>query len=186
MEDGIQDTRPTSVSSAWRRSMRPSGQTLASGGLRERLAHRLFLGLTVLPLVLVLVILLALIARARPILCTAPASELLRGITWLPTDGKFGYYPFIMGTLWVTIVAMFLAIPPSPLTAIYLAEYAGSPIRALTKPLLDVLAGIPSVVFGVWGLVAIVPWVRAFLAPTLGRWLGFLPYSPQTTLRSTA
>lgn len=171
----MRDTSSIPTSATRLTGIRLWGQTRAARSLRERLAHRLFLGLTVLPLILVLVILLALIARTKPILSIAPASELLRGTTWLPMQGKFGYYPFIMGTLWVTIIAMFLAIPPSLLTAIYLAEYAGAPIRALMKPLLDVLAGIPSVVFGVWGLVAIVPWVRAFLAPTLGRRLGFLP-----------
>jgi phosphate transport system permease protein len=57
----------------------------------------------------------------------------------------------------------------------YLAEYARSSTRSIMKPLLDLLAAIPSVVYGVWGLLAIVPWVQDHLKPFLSRWLGFIP-----------
>ncbi len=86
-----------------------------------------------------------------------------------------GLFPFIIGTLWVTVVTLVLAVPPCLLTAIYLSEYAGASTRAIMKPLLDLLAAIPSVVYGVWGLVAIVPWVQKVASPFLSRWLGFLP-----------
>jgi phosphate transport system permease protein len=80
-----------------------------------------------------------------------------------------------MGTLWVTAVAMVIAVPPSLLTAIYLAEYAGPRFRTLAKPLIDLLAGIPSVVYGVWGVLTVVPLIEKVAAPGLSRWLGFLP-----------
>jgi phosphate transport system permease protein len=79
-----------------------------------------------------------------------------------------------MGTLWVTGAAMAIAVPPSLLTAIYLAEYASPRIRALAKPLIDLLAGIPSVVYGVWGVLTVVPLVGK-VSPVLSRWLGFIP-----------
>ncbi len=80
-----------------------------------------------------------------------------------------------MGTLWVTTIAMVIAVPPSLLTAIYLAEYARPQVRAVAKPLIDLLAGIPSVVYGVWGMLTVVPFIGRTVAPALSRWLGFIP-----------
>jgi phosphate transport system permease protein len=78
---------------------------------------------------------------------------------WLPTQGQFNFLPFILGTLWVTAIAMVLAVPICLLAAVYLSEYARASTRALMKPVLDVLAAIPSVVFGVWGVIVVVPMV---------------------------
>jgi phosphate transport system permease protein len=130
--------------------------------------------LTLAVMLLVPLIAVALVLRARPILAARPLGELLLSTTWHPLRGEFGFYPFMMGTLWVTSVAMFLAVPPSLLTAIYLAEYAPAQVRAFAKPLIDLLAGIPSVVYGVWGMLTVVPFVERTVAPTLNRWLGVL------------
>jgi phosphate transport system permease protein len=73
-----------------------------------------------------------------------------------------------MGTLWVTFVALVLAVPISLLTAIYLSEYAPRPIREFTKPIIDLLAGLPSVIYGVWGVLLVVPLVGQVLAPLFG------------------
>jgi phosphate transport system permease protein len=153
---------PSAFSRSWRK-------------LADRLAERTLLLLTALPLILLLAMLAALLLRTRPILATGPLWHLLTGETWKPFQREFGFYPFIIGTLWVTGVAMVLAVPPSLLSAIYLVEYARPATRALIKPLLDLLAGIPSVVYGVWGVVTIVPLVQKVLAPAAGRWLGFIP-----------
>jgi len=123
---------------------------------------------------LVLLIAAALYLRARPILNARPLRELLLSTAWHPLKGEFGFYPFIMGTLWVTAVAMLIAVPPSLLTAIYLAEYAPPRFLAFAKPLIDLLAGIPSVVYGVWGMLTIVPFVEHTIGPALSRWLGAL------------
>ncbi len=130
--------------------------------------------LTLAVMLLVPILAVALSLRARPILSSRTFGELLLSTEWHPLRGEFGFYPFIMGTLWVTAVAMFLAVPPSLLTAIYLAEYAPAKVRALAKPLIDLLAGIPSVVYGVWGMLTVVPFVERTVAPTLNRWLGVL------------
>jgi phosphate transport system permease protein len=136
----------------------------------------LFLLTTGLPFVLIVLMVVALVLRTRPILELKPIGDLLFGQIWRPLQGQFGFYPFLIGTVWVTLVSMLLAVPPCLLSAIYLAEYASPALRAVMKPLLDLLAGIPSVVYGVWGLVAIVPWVQSFAAPASARWLGFLPF----------
>lgn len=117
---------------------------------------------------------LALFLRARPILAAKPIGELLFSTTWHPFKQAFGFYPFIIGTLWVTVVGMIIAIPPSLLTAIFLAEYAQPKIRMLVKPLIDLLAGIPSVIYGVWGVTTVVPFVEHCIAPILSYRLGFI------------
>jgi len=66
-------------------------------------------------------------------------------------------------------------VPPSLLTAIYLSEYAPARLRAVVNPLVDLLAGIPSVVYGVWGMLTVVPFIGKHVAPVLDRWLGVLP-----------
>jgi phosphate transport system permease protein len=138
----------------------------------DRVAGRAFITAALLPCVAMVVIMGALVVRTSPILATQPILNLLLGETWQPLGGKFGFFPFIMGTLWVTAVAMLLAIIPCLLTAIYLAEYAAPAVRRTMKPLLDLLAGIPSVVYGVWGIVAIVPFVGEVAEPFLGATLG--------------
>jgi phosphate transport system permease protein len=125
---------------------------------------------------LVPIIAAALVIRAYPVLISKPLGSLLSGTTWQPLRGQFGYYPFIMGTLWVTGVGMFIAVPPSVLTAIYLSEYASDRLRAAVKPLVDLLAGIPSVVYGIWGILTVVPLIRGYVAPALSEWLGFSPW----------
>lgn len=143
--------------------------------LKESVTAWLFGALSFVPLALTAVMVLALAARARPVTESSTLWELLTGRTWLPMEGQFGYFPFIAGTLWVTILAMLIAVPPALLTAIYLAEYAGPSLRGAAKPLVDLLAAIPSVVYGVWGVIVIVPLVGNRLAPWLGARLGFIP-----------
>jgi phosphate transport system permease protein len=150
-----------------------------SWGLSRQSTDRLsewWMGLLSLMAVLLVPLLaVALLLRARPILAAKPLLELLFSTTWHPLRGAFGFYPFIMGTLWVTAVGMIIAVPPSLLTAIYLAEYAPDRIRAVTRPLIELLSGIPSVVYGVWGMLTIVPLVGNYVSPALNRWLGFIP-----------
>jgi phosphate transport system permease protein len=118
---------------------------------------------------------IALILRSWPILKAYPIQDLLLGSIWKPSEGSFGFWPFITGTFWVTVVGVALAVPPCLLAAIYLSEYAHAFTRSLAKPVLDLLAAIPPVVYGVWGLLAIVPFVENVLAPLSKRSLGFIP-----------
>jgi len=75
----------------------------------------------------------------------------------------------------VTFTTMIIAVPICLLCALYLSEYAGPRVRGVMKPLLDILAAIPSVIYGVWGLLAIVPFVQHSAAPALNQLLGFIP-----------
>jgi phosphate transport system permease protein len=125
--------------------------------------------------VLIPVFVIILYLRARPILETQSLAELLFSSSWKPTRGEFGFLPFITGSLAVTIVAMIIGVPPSLLTAIYLAEYLHPRIRSLLMPVIDLLAGIPSVIFGIWGVLTIVPFIQKYLMPVVDARLGFSP-----------
>lgn len=106
--------------------------------------------------------------KSRPILEIKPLRDLLLASEWFPLKGQFGFLPFITGSVWVTGTAILIAIPLCLLTAIYLAEYAPRIVRQWSRPLIDVLAGIPSVVYGVWGILVVVPWIRDIVAPLFG------------------
>ncbi len=149
--------------------------TLKRRQSRDRISAKVFFYISAFPLLLIFLIVIALVLRSAPILGASSLWDLLTGQVWKPVQGFFGFYPFIIGTIWVTAVAMILAVPPCLLVAIYLAEYAHTPLKNAMKPLLDLLASIPSVVYGVWGVVAIVPWVQDSFAPFMKHWFGFIP-----------
>lgn len=90
-------------------------------------------------------------------------TEFFTGTQWYPTSQPaplFGVLPLIMGTLWVSLAAILFALPFAMAAAIYMGEMAGNKTRALLKPVFELLAGIPSVVYGFFGLVVIVPIIR--------------------------
>ncbi|NJL06592.1 MAG: phosphate ABC transporter permease subunit PstC [Chloroflexaceae bacterium] len=119
-----------------------------------------------------------LVLRAGGLLQVYPLSAIVFGVQWQPLRGTFGMAPFFVGTLLVTAVAMLLAVPLAILSGIYLAEYTRPRTRLLLKPLTDLLAGMPPVVYGVWGVLVIVPLVRDVIAPistgTIGMLVPFL------------
>jgi len=136
--------------------------------LKDRLAKNLALLLTIFSGLIVFLMIFALYQKSKPILTTKSLTELLFSTSWHPSRGEFGFFSFIMGTLWVTGVAIVIAIPLCLLTAIYLSEYACTMIREWTAPLIDLLAGIPSVVYGMWGVLIIVPLIKNHIAPFFG------------------
>lgn len=135
---------------------------------KDRLARRTMLVLTSVPAFLVLLILIGLFLRSRPILAEKSFFSILLSPSWSPLRGEFGLLPFLLGTLWVTFISLALAVPVSLLTAVYLSEYAPRFIREFTKPLIDLLAGLPSVIYGVWGVLLVVPLVGRIIAPLFG------------------
>ena len=100
-----------------------------------------------------------------------PAADFLFGLNWSPqtairadqvgSSGSFGAIPLFAGTMLITSIAMVVAIPVGLMTAIYLAEYSSARVRSTAKPLLEVLAGIPTVVYGFFAALTVAPWVRA-------------------------
>jgi phosphate transport system permease protein len=135
---------------------------------KDTFASRISLSIAVFSSMLVFIIGFALFQRSIPILQVKPLRDLLFSSTWLPSKGQFGFSPFIIGTVYVTGLAMILAVPICLLTSIYLAEYAPKRVHSAIISLVDLLAGIPSVINGLWGVLFIVPLIRYYLAPALG------------------
>ena len=94
---------------------------------------------------------------------------------WNPVTGDFGALPFIFGTFVSSLIALLIALPLSLATAVYLTELAPGWVRQPAISVIEMLAAIPSVVFGVWGLFVMVPWLRDGPYPLLQKLLGFLP-----------
>ncbi len=94
--------------------------------------------------------------------------DLIFSRTWKPSSGQFGFYPFIVGSVWVTLVAMLITAPVCLLTAIYVTQYTRKYFLRIMHPAIDILAGIPSVVYGLWGILVIVPFISQYLGPWMG------------------
>ena len=99
-----------------------------------------------------------------------PITDFIFGLEWSPqtairadqvgSSGVFGMIPLFAGTFMITAIAMFVAVPVGLLSAIYMAEYANKPFRALAKPVLEILAGIPTVVYGFFAALTVAPYFR--------------------------
>ncbi|MFV5698481.1 phosphate ABC transporter permease subunit PstC [Flavobacterium sp. ZT3R17] len=133
--------------------------------LKDRLIGKAFLALTLLSISTVVLIALGLFYKSMPILNSTSLYNLLFSSEWKPFKEAFGFYSFIVGTLWVTAIAIIIALPLSMLTAIYLSEYAHIRVRKLVLPLIELLSGIPPVLYGVWGVLVIVPLIQDKIAP---------------------
>jgi phosphate transport system permease protein len=114
----------------------------------------------------VLLIFAFLLREGLPVFFELPAGALLGG-QWYPTFGSFGGLPLILGSVLVTLVAVLIALPLGVATAVFVREVAPHWAREILKPLIEVLAGIPSVVLGFFGMMVVAPLVRKWLgAPT--------------------
>ncbi|MCD8101441.1 MAG: phosphate ABC transporter permease subunit PstC [Alistipes sp.] len=133
--------------------------------LKDKTAGGVMFFLTIATLLLVFVMGIGLYLKSAPIFEEHSLRELLFSSNWKPLRNEFGFLPFLMGTLWVTGLAILIALPISLLTAVYLTEYARPVVRKYVFPALDILAGLPSVIYGVWGTLLIVPVISEWLAP---------------------
>ena len=115
-------------------------------------------------------IVLSLLFEALRFFRLVPVSEFLFGLEWSPqtairpdqvgSSGAFGAGPVFAGTALISVIAMAVAAPVGLLSAIYMAEYAPKPVRAVLKPMLEILAGIPTVVYGFFAALTVAPFVR--------------------------
>jgi phosphate transport system permease protein len=120
-----------------------------------------------LSIVYVSLICLFLLREGLPALFDVPISSLL-GKYWYPIEGQFALWPLLLGTLTVTIGAALIAIPMGIGTAVYISEVAPSWAREVLKPLVEVLAGLPSVVLGFIGILVLSPFLRRSLGLSTG------------------
>ena len=103
------------------------------------------------------------IMQGLPLIFEVGVVNFIFGMTWAPSQNLFGIFPMIVGSVLVTGVAAILGVPIGICSAIFLAEFAPAKLRGIFRPAIQLLAGIPSVVYGFWGLVFIVPFIRDYL-----------------------
>lgn len=116
-------------------------------------------------------IVLSMLFETRNFFAQYSFSEFFFGITWAPDfrgDSALGILPLLWGTLYISIVALAVAVPIGLFAAIYMSEYAGPKMRAIAKPLIEILAGIPTIVYGLFALITIGPMLRDYFAQPLG------------------
>ena len=102
------------------------------------------------------------IVNGAPIIAKAGAFKFIFGMEWAPGRGAYGIFPMIIGSVSVTLGAAIFGVPIGICCAIFLAEFAPVKLRNFFRPAIQLLAGIPSVVYGFWGLLFIVPFIRNY------------------------
>ncbi|MBU0700646.1 phosphate ABC transporter permease subunit PstC [bacterium] len=114
-------------------------------------------------IVIHLLIALFIFQEGLPIILRVGINEFVCGTHWSPQQGQFGIFPMIVGTAWITAGAILVSLPLSLSCAIYLSEFSTPKVRGTIKPIIELLAGIPSVVYGFMGMVILFPMIRNHL-----------------------
>jgi phosphate transport system permease protein len=141
---------------------------------RERLIRRIFFLSAISAIVAVFFIICFLLRDGYQIFLEAGLTEFILGTFWNPTGDPpaFGTFPLIVGTFLVMIGAMIISVPLSLGSAIFVAELAPPKLKGIIKPAIELLAGIPSVVYGFFGLILLTDWLRIlFNLPSGSSWL---------------
>jgi len=154
--------------SDWRRVLSPTGNT---GDAVFRLLM-LLAGLFVVSIVITMVVALA---SDSMLSIRQFGFGFLTGRQWNPIKGEFGALPFIYGTVVSSLIALLISVPFSLGIAIFLVEQAPHYIAKPVGFLVELLAAIPSVVYGLWGIFVLAPVLRVHVEPALAKWLGWLP-----------
>ena len=115
-------------------------------------------------------IIAVLVQQALEFFLRVPVTEFLFGTTWsaLFNNPEFGVLPLVSGTLWITLIALVLALPLGLLSAVYLSEYADHRVREVIKPVLELLAGVPTIVYGFFAVTFIRPDILKPIFPSIG------------------
>jgi phosphate transport system permease protein len=136
----------------------------------ETVILALLLAASTIAIVTTIGIVLSVLFEAIRFFREVPLTEFLFGVNWSPqtairtdqvgSSGSFGAVPLFTGTLLITAIAMFVSVPVGLMTAIFLAEYSSARMRSIAKPLLEILAGIPTVVYGFFAALTMAPAIR--------------------------
>lgn len=136
--------------------------------IKDKIAGVVMTIFTLLSLILVVAMAVGLWLKSSDILAEHSLWDLLTASEWKPMKNQFGFLAFVSGTFYVTGVATVIALPTSLLMAVLLTEYSRTVVRRYIFPLLDILASLPSVIYGVWGTLVIVPIVSDIIGPAVG------------------
>jgi len=141
-------------------------------------AERLFKGILLLFSLLILLIVLAIffeLIRSSSLSLKTFGFSFVTGRVWDPVKEIYGALPFIYGTVVSSLIAMAISIPVSLGVALFLTEWAPLWMRTIVSFLVELLAAIPSVIYGLWGIFVMIPFLRTNVAPFLQETFGFLP-----------
>jgi phosphate transport system permease protein len=152
----------------WRRSLSPTGNT------GDAIFKAAMFSAGLLLLVLVVSMVAALLSDSM-LSIRQFGFGFLTGQAWNPIKGEFGALPFIYGTIVSSLIALLISVPLSLGIAIFLVEQAPYYLARPVGFLVELLAAIPSVVYGLWGIFVLAPVLRVYVEPFLAKWFGFLP-----------
>jgi phosphate transport system permease protein len=140
-------------------------QTVSLGNIIEKLMPKVLLLIAIISVFTTLGIVLTLLMETIEFFKDVPFVQFFTGTVLKPLgdNAQFGILPLINGTLISTVIAMIVAIPIGLMTAIYLSEYASDKVRRILKPILELLAGIPTIVYGFFALTFVTPLLRSFI-----------------------
>lgn len=133
---------------------------------KENAMHVVFLAAACISILAVAMICIFLFANGIPGIAKIGAGDFLLGTKWKPGNDIYGIFPMILGSLYVTAGAIIIGVPTGIFTAVFMARFCPEKLHKLLKPAVDLLAGIPSVVYGFFGLMVIVPLIRKFFGGT--------------------
>lgn len=131
-----------------------------SKSVKENIMKAIFFISAFMSVVAVILICIFLFANGLPAMKKIGFAEFLLGRTWRPGNDIYGVFPMIIGSLYVTAGALVIGVPVGILSAIFLARFCPPKLYKVVKPVINLLAGIPSVVYGFFGLMVIVPFIR--------------------------
>lgn len=136
---------------------------------REKIMEYVFLLTAVVSILAVALICIFLFANGVPAMLEIGFADFLLGTEWRPGNSIFGIFPMIIGSLYVTGGALVIGVPIGILMAIFIARFCPPKLYRVLKPMVDLLAGIPSIVYGFFGLVVLVPFLREHVDGTRGQ-----------------
>lgn len=131
-------------------------------GIKESLAKVLFTAAAGVSILAVALICVFLFASGVPAIGKIGVVEFLTGTVWRPASETFGILPMILGSIYATLGALIIGVPTGLFCAVYLSRFASSRVKRIVTPGVELLAGIPSVIYGFFGLVVLVPLIRQF------------------------
>lgn len=128
--------------------------------VKEKVMEAVFLLTAIVSIVAVALICGFLFANGIPAMKKIGFAEFLTGTKWKPTNGRYGIFPMILGSIYVTGGALLIGVPIGILASVFMARFCPAKLYKVLKPTVDLLAGIPSIVYGFFGLVVLVPFIR--------------------------
>ena len=130
---------------------------------KEKILEKIFLAIALSSISILALIAFFIFLEGVPLIWKVGLRSFLLGERWFPSQGSFGIFPMIVGSFWVTVGALIVGVPLGVACAIFLCELTPPSISAVLRPMIQLLAAIPSVIFGFWGLIVLVPLIRIHL-----------------------